>query len=172
MSIATKTGDDGTTSLSYGRRVKKTHPRVVAYGAVDELNAALGMARSLCDNPHYKSMLELLQEDLIRLAGGLSVDDQDHKRLAESPTIGVHEEQLARLENWLYEMEEEGVKFEGFVLPGSDPFSAALHVARTVCRRAELEVLLLKEAGFMVTACDQKYLNRLADFLWLLAEHD
>lgn len=160
------------TSLSYGRRVKKTHPRVVAYGAVDELNAALGMARSMCDNANTSSMLELLQEDMLRLGGGLSVDDQDHARLSNSPTIGIHQEQLSRLENWLAGIEQKGVKFEGFVLPGTDPFTAALHVARTVCRRAELGVLLLKEAGCIVTPFDQKYLNRLADFLWLLAEHD
>ena len=169
MSIVTKTGDSGTTALMYGRRVPKSHPRVEAYGAVDELNAALGMARALATEKFISDNLFFIQKDLVTLMGELAVLPDDLTRYVKDGFRMVQPEMTVQLEKLVKEIEAQNVSFKGWATPGATPTSAALDVARTVCRRAERRVCGLKETGEMVNAEIIIFLNRLGDLLWLFA---
>ncbi|MEZ5406342.1 MAG: cob(I)yrinic acid a,c-diamide adenosyltransferase [Verrucomicrobiia bacterium] len=170
MSIVTKTGDDGTTGLMFNRRVSKTDSRVAAYGAVDELNAALGMARALAKNESMKKELFQTQKELVIVMGELSVLPEDRERYQEKGFSFVSEEMVKRWESKIAAIEKTSPSFEGWDTPGSTVFSAALHVARTICRRAEREVWKLKESGVFSNLQTTIYLNRLSDWLWLAAQ--
>ena len=169
MSIVTKSGDDGTTALMYGRRVPKTHPRVEACGAVDELNAALGMARASAEHNFIRDSLSAFQKDLIVLMGVLGVLPEDLPRYAKDGFPQVTPAMTARLDELVKEIELQNAGFKGWATPGSVPQSAALDVARTVCRRAERRVCALGEPGVPTHPEIVVYLNRLGDLLWLLA---
>ncbi len=169
MSIVTKTGDKGTTALMYGRRVLKYHPRVEAYGAVDELNSALGMARATAAHDAMRGSLLSIQKDLIVLMGELSVSPEDLERYAKDRYPLVVPEMALRLEKEIYELEARSKVFKGWATPGGDVHSAALDVARAVCRRAERRVGALQQEGQLRNGQILIYLNRLADLLWLLA---
>ena len=169
MSIATKTGDDGTTALMYGRRVPKTHPRVEAYGAVDELNAALGVARASAEHDFVRNNLLVIQKNLIVLMGELCVQPEDLPRYVKDGYSLVTPAMTATLDALVREIEGQNVSFKGWATPGATPPSAALDLARTVCRRAERRVCGLKEAGELKNAEIIIYLNRLSDLLWLFA---
>ena len=169
MSITTKTGDRGTTGLMYGRRVMKSHIRIEACGAVDELNAALGLARSLSGPGLLNDNLLSIQKDLVTLMGEMSVAPEDLDRYVKDGYSLATPPMTARLEGQTQQLESAGIASTGWVMPGASPLSAALDVARTVCRRAERRICALQEVGQLRNVEGVVYLNRLSDLLWLLA---
>jgi cob(I)alamin adenosyltransferase len=169
MSIATKTGDAGLTGLMYNRRVSKCHPRVEAYGAVDELNAALGLVRASAPNPDQNSRLQAIQKDLVLLMGELATQAEDLPRYVKDGYSVVTGELTAKLDFIVREIEGRKVSFKGWATPGANLAAATLDVARTTCRRAERRVCALQEAGQLHNAEIIVYLNRLSDVLWLMA---
>ncbi|MFA6546903.1 MAG: cob(I)yrinic acid a,c-diamide adenosyltransferase [Limisphaerales bacterium] len=169
MSIATKTGDSGSTGLMYNRRVSKCHPRVEAYGTVDELNAALGLARASAQHEFVSGNLLIIQKDLVTLMGELATGTEDLPRYAKDGFTPVTAELTAKLDKLVAEIEAQSITFKDWATPGAALNSAALDVARTVCRRAERRVCALHEAGQLQNPEIIIYLNRLADLLWLFA---
>jgi cob(I)alamin adenosyltransferase len=169
MSIVTKTGDEGTTALMYGRRVPKHHPRVEAYGTVDELNSALGLARATATESFVSENLFSIQKDLVVLMGELCVQPEDRERYVQDGFSLVTAALTAKLDALAREIEAQNVSFKGWATPGATENSAALDVARTVCRRAERRVCELKESDGSQNAETLIYLNRLSDLLWLFA---
>jgi len=169
MSIATKTGDDGTTALMYGRRVPKTHPRVEAYGTVDELNAALGQARATAAHDFIRANVLVIQQDLVTLMGELAVAGEDLERYVQGGFSLVTPALTAKLDALVREIEAQNVSFKGWATPGGTVNAAALDVARTISRRAERRVCGLRETGEPVNTEIIVYLNRLSDLLWLCA---
>lgn len=165
MKIYTKTGDDGTTSLFDGTRVPKTHPRVAAYGTVDEVNAHLGAAIAAGLDADLAGKVTHLQRDLFALGARLA--DPRHKIADRVEKVVIDDAAIARLEGWIDALESELPPLRHFVLAGGSPAGAALHVARTVCRRAEIEALGLGSAE--VEAAVLVYLNRLSDLLFVMA---
>jgi cob(I)alamin adenosyltransferase len=169
MSIVTKTGDSGTTALMYGRRVPKNHPRVEAFGAVDELNAALGVARASATEKFVADNVFAIQKSLVILMGELGVVPEDLPRYLKDGFATVTPEMTAQLEWLVREIESQNVNFKGWATPGATPTSAALDMARTICRRAERRVCDLIQAGELKNAEIIIFLNRLGDLLWLFA---
>ena len=169
MSIATKNGDDGTTALMYDRRVPKTHPRIEACGAVDELNAALGVAHASAKHDFVRNNLLVIQKDLIILMGELCVQPEDLPRYVKDGYLLVTPAMTATLDALVGEIEEQNVSSKGWATPGATPSGAALDLARTVCRRAERRVCGLKDTSGLKNAEIVIYLNRLSDLLWLFA---
>jgi cob(I)alamin adenosyltransferase len=169
VSIATKTGDDGTTALMYGRRVPKTHPRIEACGAVDELNAALGLARASAKHDFVRNNLLAIQKDLIVLMGETVVAAEDLPRYVKDGYSLVTPKMTAKLDALVREIEAQKTNFKGWVTPGETMDAATLDAARTVCRRAERRMCALKESGELRNAEIMIYLNRLGDLLWLFA---
>jgi cob(I)alamin adenosyltransferase len=169
VSIVTKTGDRGTTALMYGRRVSKCHPRVEAYGAVDELNAALGLARASAEHDFVRTAVLEIQKDLVTLMGELATAVEDLERYVRDGYGLVTPALTAKLEVWVREIEAENVSFKGWATPGANVSAAALDVARTVCRRAERRVCALLPNDDLRNPEIVIYLNRLADLLWLFA---
>ena len=169
MSIATKTGDNGTTALMYGRRVAKNHPRVEAYGAVDELNAELGLARATAAADFVRANLLNIQHDLVLLMGELAVANDDLERYVKGGFSLVTPALTAKLDALVQEIELQKISFSGWATPGATQNSAALDVARTVCRRAERRVCDLQAAGELKNDEIIIFLNRLSDLLWLFA---
>ncbi len=169
MSIATRTGDCGTTGLMYNRRVAKHHPRVEAYGCVDELNAALGLARAAAGPEPLGATLLGIQHDLVTLMGELATAVEDLPRYVADGFQLVTPDLTAKLDRAVADLEAQHVAPNGWVMPGDTPLAAALDLARTVCRRAERRVCALEEADQLRNAEIIVYLNRLADVLWLLA---
>lgn len=170
MSIATKTGDAGETSLMYGRRVPKDHLRVVAYGAVDELNAALGLCRAALADAPSRALVFDTQKDLVHLMAELATGDEDQARFLQQAEYAIGDRHVQRLDEAVARLEAEAGSFKGWVLPGDNPVQAACDFARVVCRRAERETVALAHAGGSVRGVLIQYLNRLADVLWLLGK--
>ncbi len=169
MSIVTRTGDSGRTALMYNRRVPKDHPRVEACGTVDELNAALGLARALAGQSQAAESLLALQNDLVGLMGELATAMEDLPRYVRDGFKQLTPDLTARLEQHIRELESEGEKFQGWATPGGSEASARLDLARTIARRAERRVCALQEAGELGHSEIIVYLNRLSDLLWLMA---
>jgi cob(I)alamin adenosyltransferase len=168
MKIYTKTGDSGTTGLFAGPRVPKDHPRIHAYGTVDELNALLGVVLAQLPADESSSLAQTLvdiQSDLFSIGAQLATPNPE-----EHGMCLLDEVRIQALEHAIDAMEEELEPLSSFILPGGSPASATLHVARTVCRRAEREIVSLARAPD-VTRCDQLivYLNRLSDLLFSAA---
>jgi cob(I)alamin adenosyltransferase len=165
--IYTRTGDDGTTALASGERRPKHDLRVAAYGTVDETNACIGMARlHLGDRPELDAMLGRAQNDLFDLGADLALpaDPSDAKREA----LRIVASQVARLETEIDSLNASLEPLRSFVLPGGSPAAAALHLARTVARRAERLMVELAR-GEKVNPEALKYINRLSDFLFVAA---
>ncbi|MBA2242456.1 MAG: cob(I)yrinic acid a,c-diamide adenosyltransferase [Chthoniobacterales bacterium] len=172
MSIATKTGDAGETSLMYGRRVSKSDARVDTYGCVDELNAALGVARVTADVGFITEQLLLSQEELILLMGELATAPQDLERYVNDGYRLTTSAMVDRLTAVIDELEKDKLlHYKGWAIPGSTAVSATLDVARTTCRRAERRVALLAEQEGDLNKDILRYLNRLSDLCWLLARY-
>jgi cob(I)alamin adenosyltransferase len=169
MSIVTKTGDQGTTGLMYNRRVSKCHPRVEAYGSVDELNAALGLARATAEHDFIRENVLAIQKDLVVLMGELATAVDDLPRYVKDGFSLVTPEMVTRLDGLAQQIEAQKVSFKGWATPGASVNSAALDVARTVGRRAERRVCELHETHQLHNAQVIIFLNRLADLLWLMA---
>ena len=168
-SIATRTGDDGTTSLLYGQRVAKDHPQVEAVGTLDELNVALGVAKASRPAGHDPAALEQIQRDLVALMGEVSCSETDAARYAGSKFAKLGEADLARLDAAVEALEARGLKFDGWATPGATPHAAALDVARTTARRAERRLVGLAAHGRALRPVLLRYVNRLSDLLWLMA---
>ena len=168
-SIATRTGDDGTTALLYGQRVPKDHPQVEAVGAFDELNAALGAAKAADTDPARRAALEHIQRDLVALMGELACAEADAARYLDSKFPKITDADLTRLDAAVAALEARGLKFDGWATPGANPRAAALDVARAIARRAERRLVALATPGRTVRPLLLRYTNRLADVLWLLA---
>jgi cob(I)alamin adenosyltransferase len=169
MKIYTKTGDAGDTGLFGGGRVPKSHPRVEAYGEVDELNATIGLARSIEMMPRIDEVLAPIQRDLFAIGALLATPDREKMR-QHLEKARVDEERVAELEQAIDDGDRELEPLKSFIMPGGTPKAAALHVARTVCRRAERRVVELQELH--ETEIPQLvviYLNRLSDLLFTLA---
>jgi cob(I)alamin adenosyltransferase len=169
MSIATKTGDGGTTGLMYGRRVPKTHLRVEACGTVDELSAALGLARATAPDKFVSDNLFWIQKNLVDVMGEIGVPAEDLPRYVQDGYLIVTPAMTAKLDALVQEIESQKVSFKGWATPGATQHSAALDLARTICRRAERRVCALRESGELPNAEIVIYLNRLSDLLWLFA---
>jgi cob(I)alamin adenosyltransferase len=163
--IYTRTGDEGDTGLFGGGRVPKSHLRVAAYGEVDELNAAIGWARSRADDPDIGHRLQAVQRDLFAVGGHLATPP-GARSAAHLP--GLPRARPREFEAWIDAIEAEVGPLDSFILPGGSETSAALHLARTVCRRAERAVVALLQAE-SVDADILVYLNRLSDLLFELA---
>ena len=169
MSIATRTGDAGMTGLMYNRRVSKCHPRVDAYGSVDELNAALGMVRASSAEDFVRVNILAVQKDLVTLMGELATGVDDLPRYQKDGFELVTQAMTAKLDVLVQEIEAQKISFKGWATPGATLNSAALDVARTTCRRAERRVCALHETGQLNNPEIIIYLNRLSDTLWLMA---
>ncbi|HSJ31583.1 MAG TPA: cob(I)yrinic acid a,c-diamide adenosyltransferase [Longimicrobiales bacterium] len=175
--IYTGTGDEGETGLFGGGRVPKSNPRVAAYGAVDELNAMIGWAISQVGEPVIASRLPELQPDLFTIGAHLATVVRPGARPPKLPPLP--EPRIAELERWIDEAETDLPELHAFVMPGGSPGGAALHVARTVCRRAEREVVRLARAAGEaadpndgVAASIIVYLNRVSDLLFVWARRE
>ncbi|HZY23764.1 MAG: cob(I)yrinic acid a,c-diamide adenosyltransferase [Microvirga sp.] len=163
--IYTRTGDKGTTGLASGERRKKHDLRVEAYGTVDETNACVGLAR-LHTEGEVDAMLSRIQNELFDLGADLATPETE-KPLPYEP-LRILDAQVERLEREIDRLNEALSPLRSFVLPGGSPAAAALHLARTVCRRAErLVVALAEKPGEAVSPAAIKYLNRLSDFLFV-----
>ena len=153
----------------YGRRVPKNHPRVEAYGTVDELNSVLGLARATVADKVIGGNLQAIQKDLIVLMGELSVLPEDLARYIKDGYPVAKPELTAKLDALVRQIEAKNTRFKGWAMPGETAGSAALDMARTVCRRAERRVCALKESAETLNPEIVIYLNRLSDLLWLFA---
>lgn len=174
MSITTKGGDRGETSLMYGRRIAKSDIRICAYGSVDELTSALGLARvqaKLANDDKIAREIAAIQDDLIALMGEMATDSLDLERYKKDgyPLLGSKE--VERLTVLGKEIEAEGLKFKGWVIPGAAgvALGASLDFARAVSRRTERDIIDLAETEPSFNDDIIRYLNRLSDVLWLLA---
>jgi cob(I)alamin adenosyltransferase len=162
MSIATKRGDGGQTGLAGGIRVSKSDLRVESYGSVDELNTFLGFARSICQNKEIAEWTEDIQRTLFRVGSALATPPESKKK---PPVIST--EDVDKLTDLVHEIEAKEGILADWSLPGAHTESAAYEVARTVCRRAERNVVRFIENGGIVQAEVLAYLNRLSDVIWL-----
>lgn len=153
----------------YNRRVPKSHPRVEAYGSVDELNAAIGLARAAAQQEFVRDSLLLVQKDLVLLMGELATAVADLPRYVKDGYAVVTPELTAKLDRLVQQIEAQQITFDGWATPGGTAVSAALDVARTTCRRAERRACALAEADELRNPELIVYLNRLSDLLWLLA---
>lgn len=167
MKIYTRTGDTGETALFGGGRVPKDHPRVAAYGDVDELNSVLGLVRATEPAGLFDPLLESIQRDLFAIGGHLATPDPERVRKAlEKATLSP--ERVSEFERTMDDADRELPPLKAFVLPAGTPKASALHLARTVCRRAERSVVHLAHESD-VPELFVVYLNRLSDLLFTLA---
>jgi cob(I)alamin adenosyltransferase len=169
--IYTRTGDDGSTALGNGERRVKYDLRVAAYGTVDETNAAIGMARlHTGTDPRVDAMLARIQNDLFDLGADLCSPDKGKGPGGER--LAILDSQVARLEREIDALNGSLAPLRSFVLPGGTPAAAALHLARTICRRAERMIVELSHRpDESVSAAVIKYVNRLSDFLFVASRY-
>jgi cob(I)alamin adenosyltransferase len=168
--IYTRTGDAGRTRLATGQSVSKADVRVEAYGAVDETNACLGMARlHTAGDDAFDTLLSRIQNELFDLGADLATPPKADE--VEGQALRILESQVARLEAEIDAMNAQLPELQTFILPGGTAAAAALHLARTVCRRAEREAVRLVEAGAPVSPPALRYLNRLSDLLFVAARY-
>jgi cob(I)alamin adenosyltransferase len=164
MSIATKRGDGGQTGLAGGIRVSKTNPRVECYGTIDELISQMGFARSICDDAEVREAVERIQRELYKVGSAIATPPESKKSPPE-----ITGAMADALEADVHRIEAVPGVLADWSLPGSSPDTAALDVARTVCRRAERMAVGLTESGVLDNPAILAYLNRLSDLLWLFA---
>ena len=158
-----KKGDHGRTSLLSGQRVSKASLRPETYGTLDEATSALGLAKASTSNDKIREMIENVQDDLLILGAEMASE--------ESVSVHIGKDRTLRLEQWIEELQEEVRLPRHFVLPGRNVVSAALDLARSIVRRAERRAIALREAGLLVDQEVHAYLNRLADYLFVLARY-
>lgn len=168
MSIATRKGDTGSTSLLYGQRVRKDDPQIEAVGAFDELNVEVGAAR-LAAGARVRRLLLEVQGCLVALMGEVSCAERDTGRHARSTFARLKESDLARLDDEIARLESRNLRFDGWATPGANPVSLAFDRARVAARRAERRLCALPPKGRKVRPLLVQWTNRLSDLLWLLA---
>lgn len=168
LKIYTRGGDAGETTLLGGDRVAKDDARVAAYGTVDELNACLGVVLALADPAVPCEELSEIQEDLFTIGSRLAASDPD-RALRKGTIPQLDEGRISEIEAWIDRMDDELPPLDAFVLPGGSPSAAHLHVARTVCRRAERKVVALLDVQPDLGDVVVPYLNRVSDLLFTLA---
>lgn len=164
--IYTKTGDKGSTSLIGGTKVSKAHLRIEAYGTVDELNSHIGLCKDVIMQPNIQALLQEIQDRLFTIGSALACDPNKETKM-HLPDIG--EEDCETLEKQIDAMNEDLPVMKSFILPGGHPIISQLHIARCVCRRAERCCVRLVEDQQPVDPIVIKYLNRLSDYLFVLA---
>jgi len=164
--IYTRTGDDGTTGLVDGSRLSKSAPRVRAYGDVDELNSVIGLVKLHLENRNLDDMLSRIQNDLFDLGADLATPLPKDGDADSEYALRIIDSQVTRLETELDALNADLDPLTSFVLPGGSPPSAYLHLARTICRRAERECVAMTEID-PVTPAALTYLNRLSDLLFV-----
>ena len=172
--IYTRTGDTGMTALGTGERVLKHSPRIAAYGTVDETNAAIGVARLKLREAHpdMDAMLARVQNDLFDLGADLTMPERSEGKTSARPPLRMSDAQVKRLEDEIDAMNGELAPLRSFVLPGGSAAAAALHVARTVCRRAERGIVELAQLpNEPVSSAALKYVNRLSDHLFVASRY-
>ena len=172
MKIYTKTGDKGETALYGGTRVSKASARVESYGNIDELNSFIGFAKSEITDEKVLFQLKKIQFDLFTV-GSESATPTDKLTLANGKSrlsLMISEVEIEELENWMDEFEKELKPLQYFILPGGGKAATSLHICRTVCRRAERSLVFLNESEEVRPELI-KYLNRLSDYLFVLARH-
>ena len=167
MKIYTKTGDSGDTGLFGGGRVGKDHPRVEAYGDVDELNASLGLVRALEPMPRIDEVIVPIQRDLFSIGALLATPDREKMR-ASLEKARIDDTRIRELELAIDDCESELDPLRSFIVPGGTAKAAALHVARTICRRAERRVVALQHTEELPPIV-VIFLNRVSDLLFMLA---
>ncbi|MEM9237269.1 MAG: cob(I)yrinic acid a,c-diamide adenosyltransferase [Verrucomicrobiota bacterium] len=174
MSIITGRGDSGETDLLFGKRTSKTGCRIEALGAIDELNAALGLARASGLAEEVEGIVDRIQDNLVGLMGQLACLPEDEERYLESKMARIGEEDVLWLEEVAGEFESRGIQFKGWARPGAEHSVSrgALDLARTVARRAERRVWELHETEGAVPEVVRLFFNRLSDLLWILARAD
>jgi len=165
IKIYTKTGDDGTTGLVGGSRVKKYELRLESYGTVDELNAALGVVRAMDVDDDIKTLLVFIQNKLFNIGSRLASDEKGD---AFTANLRIKNDDVSVLEQAIDRFEQELPELKQFILPGGDLLMAQCHVARTVCRRAERRIVEFAEQTPVEPELI-KFVNRLSDFLFVLA---
>jgi cob(I)alamin adenosyltransferase len=165
--IYTKSGDQGETGLGDGQRVQKDHPRVTAYGTVDELNAILGLLLAYCPDVNQLAPLKTIQNDLFDLGADLCVPLPPENATNTGPQLRIVPKQVEMLEKAIDRLNETLSPLTSFILPGGTHSSAWLHLARTVCRRAERDVVTLQHSE-PINEQAMIYLNRLSDLLFVL----
>ena len=172
MSIVTKTGDKGETSLMYGRRLSKADPRVGAYGCVDELTAALGVARSISSDKFISDQIFSAQKDLIVVMGELATAPIDLERYAKDGYQFATPAMVDRISQTIFDLEKDKSLYpKDWVVPGATPLAAALDFARATCRRAERHIAAFSGAEKDLNPEILRYLNRLSDLCWVLARY-
>jgi cob(I)alamin adenosyltransferase len=172
MSIVTKTGDKGETSLMYGRRLSKADPRVEAYGSVDELSAALGIARSMATEKFLSAEIFAAQNDLIVIMGELATSASDRERYVKDGFHLTTPEMVDRLTAVIFDLEKDKSLYpKDWVIPGGTAAAAALDFARATCRRAERQIAALSGSEKDFNSEILRYLNRLSDLCWILARY-
>lgn len=171
MKVYTKTGDNGETSLIGGSRVQKFHPRIEAYGTVDELNSFIGLIRDLCDDENTKKQLITIQHKLFSLESHLALEPDTTKHQYNCATLPtLDENDILFLEKNIDLFNEKLPELTNFILPGGHILVSYCHIARTICRRAERITLKLASES-EVESVLIKYLNRLSDYLFVLARY-
>ncbi len=166
--IYTRQGDEGETALGGGQRVPKNSARVAAYGAVDELNSALGAAIAHGLSPRSMETLPVIQNELFHLGSDLAFREEDKQK---KPLPQIEERHVQRLEELIDELNEVVGPLQNFILPGGSPGAAQLHMARSVCRRAERDVVTLAREE-PIGEWVMPYLNRLSDLLFVMARYE
>jgi cob(I)alamin adenosyltransferase len=172
VSIVTKTGDKGETSLMYGRRLSKADPRVDAYGCIDELSTALGLVRSIAADNFLADQILAVQRDLIVVMGELATAPSDHERYSKDGFHLTTTEMVNRITAVIFDLEKDTSLYpKDWVVPGGTPVSAALDFARTTCRRAERHITAFSTGEDDFNPEILRYLNRLSDLCWVLARY-
>ncbi len=166
--VYTRSGDDGSTGLGGGQRVSKDSARIEAHGDIDELNSLIGVARSRPLDPSIEAVLARVQNELFHLGSDLCILEEDKQQMPVPQIEARHIEQLEKdMDRW----SEELTPLENFILPGGSPGAAELHVARTVCRRAERKLVALARTE-AIGAFLVRYVNRLSDTLFVAARYE
>ena len=168
MKIYTKTGDKGTTSLIGGTKVPKSHLRIESYGTVDELNSYLGLIRDIISHPHTEGLIASIQDRLFTIGSSLACDPIKEPRMR---LPDLHKEDIELLEKEIDAMNEELEPMKNFIIPGGHPTVSHIHIARCVCRRAERACVRLELESLEVDPLVLQYLNRLSDYLFMLARY-
>ena len=166
--IYTKTGDKGTTSLLGGTKVPKSHLRIEAYGTVDELNSYIGLCKDVIPGDHSKNRLQEVQDRLFTIGSSLACDP------AKEPALHIpdlKEDDISALEKEIDSMNEKIKPLKSFILPGGHPAISHIHVARCICRRAERCCVRMELESLQVEPIVLKYMNRLSDYLFVLARY-